>query len=192
MAYDTTMDYLFTTTKDFTRKLSQQKNKATPLVSFIDLAKEKSADSSIFLGMSNDSKDKEKIKRFARNTRLEIENLRIEMSHSYGDEKYQYMQGISENYQALIDYVSKKLKNYHILRSILLDIDQNYSSADKDDKKFLWTLFEALCLEKNRLLYAAISKVSVSEMYDLVPDDSGSIEIYGIKHSKNAVKNVKF
>jgi hypothetical protein len=73
----------------------------------------------------------------------------------------------------------------------LRDIDENFSEADTDDKKFWWILFETLCLEGEHFFYEALSMSRDSDMYDLVPDVNGEIEIYGVKHTKKLEKSAR-
>ena len=78
-----------------------------------------------------------------------------------------------------------------MLKYLLKDIDENLSLADADDKKFFWILFETICLEHKGLLYDVLSAARDADMYDLIPDAKGEIEIYGIKHAKKLSKSAK-
>ena len=140
---------------------------------------------------SNDARDCEYIKQYVRNCRLKIGELRTEIGSLEADEKYQVQQDIEVIYQEAISYVTEKLKNYYMLKYLLRDIDENFSVADVDDKKFWWILFETLCLEKEQLFYDVLSRSRDTDMYDLVPDKSGEIEIYGVKHTKKLAKSAR-
>ena len=186
--YDTTMDYVTELTRHFIKTVSKPKLDRPTLESFIEAIENQGI--SIKSG-SNDARDCEYIKQYVRNCRLKIGELRTGIGSLEADEKYQVQQDIEAVYEEAIRYVTEKLKNYYMLKYLLRDIDENFSGADTDDKKFWWILFETLCLEGEHFFYEALSMSRDSDMYDLVPDEKGEIEIYGVKHIKKLVKSAR-
>ena len=186
--YDTTMDYVTELTRHFIKTVSKPKIDRHTLESFVKAIENQGV--TVKSG-SNDARDCEYIKQYVRNCRLKIGELRTEMGSLEADEKYQVQQDIEDIYQEAIRYVTDKLKNYYMLKYLLRDIDENFSEADTDDKKFWWILFETLCLEGEHFFYEALSMSRDSDMYDLVPDVNGEIEIYGVKHTKKLEKSAK-
>jgi hypothetical protein len=186
--YDTTMDHVTELTRHFIKTVSKPKFDRPTLESFIEAIENQGI--SIKSG-SNDARDCEYIKQYVRNCRLKIGELRTEIASLEADEKYQIQQDIEAVYEEAIHYVTEKLKNYYMLKYLLRDIDENFSGADTDDKKFWWILFETLCLEGEHFFYEALSMSRDSDMYDLVPDVNGEIEIYGVKHTKKLAKSAR-
>jgi hypothetical protein len=187
-SYDTTMDYLIAETRHFIRSVSKDTEDKIPLASFV-----KSIEKNGFVIKSgtNDARDCEYIKQYVRRSCLKIGDLRAGMGALEDDEKYLVHEEIKAIYSDAIGYVTEKLRNYYMLKSLLKDIDDNFSIADNDYKKFYWILFETLCLEGEHFFYEALSMSRDSDMYDLVPDKSGEIEIYGVKHSKKLSKSAR-
>jgi hypothetical protein len=186
--YDTTMDYVTELTRHFIKTVSKPKLDRPTLESFVAAIEKQGIK---VKSESNDARDCEAIKRYVRKCRSIIGELRTEISSLEADEKYQVQQDIEDIYQEAIRYVTKKLKNYYMLKYLLKDIDENFSKADIDDKKFWWILFETLCLEEEHFFYDALSISRDSNMYDLVPDDNGEIEIYGVKHIKKLAESAR-
>lgn len=186
--YDTTMDYVTELTRHFIKTVSKPKLDRPTLESFVKAMEDQGI--KVKSG-SNDARDCEAIKRYVRNCRLMIGELRTGIAMLEADEKYQVQQDIEAVYEEAIRYVTEKLKNYYMLKSLLKDIDENFSGADTDDKKFWWILFETLCLEKEQFFYDVLSRSRDKDMYDLVPDEKGEIEIYGVKHTQKLVKSAR-
>jgi hypothetical protein len=182
------MDHVTELTRHFIKTVSKPKLDRPTLESFIEAIENQGI--SVKSG-SNDARDCEYIKQYVRNCRLKIGELRTEIGSLEADEKYQVQQDIEAIYEEAIRYVTEKLKNYYMLKSLLKDIDENFSGADTDDKKFWWILFETLCLEKEHFFYDVLSGSRDTDMYDLVPDKSGEIEIYGIKHIKKLARSAR-
>ncbi len=191
MSYDTTMDYLFSQTLKTTMSVSRKKIENKPLGSFVETVARSSGNSDLFRGSSNDARDCEHIKEYIRKGRLRIESLRAEMDRFDSEEKSQYRFMVGEIYNDAVEYVGKKLKNYHMLKLLLSDIDENFGKGEGRDQKLWWFLFETICLEKNHLFYDLLSASRAEDMYDLVISDDGTVEIYGIKHSEKMVKSAK-
>jgi hypothetical protein len=187
-SYDTTMDYVTELTRHFIKTVSKPKLDRPTLESFVRAIEGQGI--TVKSG-SNDARDCEYIKQYVRNCRSMIGELRTGIGSLEADEKYQVQQDIEAVYEEAIRYVTEKLKNYYMLKYLLRDIDENFSGADTDDKKFWWILFETLCLEGEHFFYEALSMSRESDMYDLVPNDGGEIEIYGIKHIKKIAKFAK-
>jgi hypothetical protein len=187
-SYDTTMDYLIAETRHFIRSVSKDTEDKIPLASFV-----KSIEKNGFVIKSgtNDARDCEYIKQYVRRSCLKIGDLRAGMGALEDDEKYLVHEEIKAIYSDAIGYVTEKLRNYYMLKSLLKDIDDNFSIADNDYKKFYWILFETLCLEHEHFLYDVFSETRESDMYDLVPDANGEIEIYGVKYSKKLSKSAR-
>jgi hypothetical protein len=186
--YDTTMDHVTELTRHFIKTVSKPKFDRPTLESFVKAMEDQGIK---VKSESNDARDCEYIKQYVRNCRLKIGELRTEIGSLEADEKYQVQQDIEDVYQEAIRYVTDKLKNYYMLKYLLRDIDENFSGADTDDKKFWWILFETLCLEGEHFFYEALSMSRDSDMYDLVPDVNGEIEIYGVKHTKKLEKSAR-
>lgn len=183
--YDTTMDYVFSQTKDFTREVSKPREKRPPLSSFVQIAEQNGM---VIKSCKNDARDCEYIKEYLRRCRLHIDELRIGIKGLDADEKYQRQQEIEDIYREAIEYVTKKLRSPYMLKYLIQNIDEGLSDAENNDKKFYWILFEALCLEQNHSFYELLSNTRNSDMHDLVPDENGVIEIYGIRHDKKVSK----
>ena len=186
--YDTTMDYLTAETRHFISSISKEKADKISLVSFINAIEKNGF---VIKSGSNDARDCEYIKQYVRRSRLKIGELRTGMGALEADEKYLVMEEIEDIYRDAIAYVTEKLKNYYMLKYLLKDIDENLTVADTDDKKFLWILFETICLEHESFFYDVLSASRDADMYDLIPDKNGNIEIYGVKHSKRLSKSAK-
>ena len=177
LSYDTTMDYLTSEARQFIKSVSRDTEDKLPLASFI---KALEANGFVIKSGSNDARDCEYIKQYVRKCRLKIGELRTGIGTLDADEKYLIMNEIEEVYQDAIAYVTEKLKNYYMLKSLLKEIDDNLSLADTEDKKFLWILFETLCLEHERFFYDVLSASRDTDMHDLATDKNGNIEIYGV------------
>lgn len=187
-SYDTTMDYVTALTRHFIKSVSKPKLDRPTLESFVVAIEGKGI--TVKSG-SNDARDCEYIKKYVRDCRTMIGELRAEIRTLEADERYQVQQDIEAIYRDAVRYVTEKLKSYYMLKYLLRDIDENFSQADTDDKKFWWILLETLCLEREHLFYDALSMSRDADMYDLVPDDNGEIEIYGVKHIKKLVKKAR-
>ena len=60
---------------------------------------------------------------------------------------------------------------------------ERVKSVNKEDK--------IVAVEKEHLFYDILSRSRDTDMYDLVPDNNGEIEIYGIKHIKKLAKSAR-
>ena len=185
LSYDTTMDYVFSETMGFTKGLSKNRMKNLPLSFFIERAVEKGE---VIKSGSNDARDCEAIKVFVRRMFLKIGELRVGMNNLDADEKYLRREEMELVYREAVEYVSKKLKNSHMLKLLLRDLDEGFSASD-ENKKLYWILFETLCLENGGSLGRILSKARDGAMSELVPDERGKIEIYGIRHAEKVHKN---
>ena len=188
LLYDTTMDYLTAEVRHFIKSLSKGSKDNVPLSSFVKAIEENGF--TVKSG-SNDARDCEYIKQYVRQCRIRIGELRTGIGALETDEKYLVMEEIEETYRSAIAYVTEKLKNYYMLKYLLKDIDENFAIADTDDKKFLWILFETICLEREGFFYDVLSASRDADMYNLIPDESGNIEIYGVKHAKKLSKSAR-
>ena len=186
--YDTTMDYITQETRSVIDAIAKKRKKALPLAYFIQQVEE---NGTAIRSGRNDARDCEAIKAYIRQCCLRISELRMEMSELGYDEKYLVQEEIEETYQFAIDYVTKKLKNNHMLKTLLKNVDESNTFEDAESKKFLGVLFEALCFEQKHLFYEILSSSRDADMYDLIPDQNGSVEIYGIKHAQKKVKCAK-
>lgn len=186
--YDTTMDYLTELTHGFIRKVSKQKADRPSLVSFVKKIENQGI---VVRSAGNDARDCEYIKQYVRRCRSRIGELRTGIGSLETDEKYQVQQEIEAVYRDAIGCVTEKLKNYYMLKYLLNDIDENFSGADTDDKKFWWILFETLCLERESFFYDILSASRDTDMYDLVTDENGDVDIYGVKHKKKLAKSAR-
>ena len=187
-SYDTTMDYLTTETRHFIKSISKNLKDRIPLTSFIKAIEDNGF---TIKSASNDARDCEYIKQYVHKCRLKIGELRSGMGALEVDEKYLVMEEIEDVYRDAIAYVTEKLKNYYMLKYLLGDIDENLTVDDTDDKKFFWILFETICLEHEHFFYDVLSASRDTDMYDLVPDENGDVEIYGLKHSKKLSKTAR-
>ena len=184
-SYDTTMDYVIDLTRHFIKTVSKSKRDKTTLESFVDAA----ANHGITVKSgSNDARDCEYIKKHVQECYLRISELRTEIGSLEDDEKYHIRQEIASIYQEAIDLVAKKLNGYYMLKYLLRDIDWSFSVAYTEDKKFWWILLETLCLEGGHLLYRSLEESRDADMSDLITDNDGYIEIFGVKHAKKTVK----
>ena len=111
--------------------------------------------------------------------------------HSSADEKYQVQEEIESVYRDAIEYTAGRMKSVYILKLLIKEIDEVLTSTDNGDKKLYWILFEVLCFEYGHLFYGMLSDSRDSDMYDLVPDEAGKVEIYGIKHDEKLSKSAK-
>lgn len=185
LSYDTTMDYVFSQTISFTASVSKSRHRALPISDFVRMAEE---NDTAIKSKKNDARDCEFIKQYVLRCRLMIDELRIGMKELDADEKYQRQQEIEAIYHDAVGYVTKKLRNRYMLKYLLRDIDENLSTADTDDKKFYWLLFETLCLEQKHLLYELLSETRDADMFDLILKEDGKVKIYGIPHAEKLSK----
>ena len=187
-SYDTTMDYIFSLTKSFTRTGSKNKCEKMRLSDFIVSAE---LGGLKIKSQGNDSRDKKDLLKYVERCCFEIGERRIGLKGLDNDEKYQVRLEIEAIYSDAIDCVSKKLTNFYILKSLLWGIDEQLSPESSIYKKLYWILFETLCLEEKHLFYDVLSKAREKDMHDLVPCENGDIYVYGIRHTKKMAKKAK-
>lgn len=203
-SYETTMDYVTSASKSFVRHLAKDKEEKYPLSHFLGILE---SDGQEIKSGKNDARDSECIKNYVLCCKNKIDELRHGIKSLDSDEKYHRMTEIEDVYRDVIDYVTKKLKNLYMLKYLLEDIehgmllneaeDDNEECCDDEDasggmdKKFYWILFESLCLEKKHLFYNILSNTRKDDMFDLIPNEDGEIEIYGVKHEKKLAKSAK-
>ena len=193
--YDTTMDYIISQTRHFIAAVSKARKEPLSLLYFIEQVQTVA----VIKSGKNDARDCEAIKEYVQNSCSKIKELRVGLKNLDLDEKYQRQEEIEEIYSETIKYVSKKLKNLYMLKYLLLEIENSFSSAEEEaeveveaeDKKFYWTLFEMLCLEENRFLEHILATTRSENMYDLVLDPSGDITIYDVRHTQKMSKSAK-
>lgn len=187
-SYDTTMDYIVEETAKFIRKLSKNKSEKLPLSHFITLLENSGT---IIKSGKNDARDCKYVKEKVNTYRLRIGELRTSLPSLEADERYLVHKEIESIYEEVISLVTSKLKNYYILKFLLKEIDTSLSLKDSEDKKLFWILFEAICLEQRRMFYGILANSRRDNMYDLVLDDDGKVEIYGVKHTEKVSKIAK-
>jgi len=188
MSYDTTMDYVFEETLAVTRGATKD-GKAR--ITLKELAKRGLPESERESGDSNEARDREAITERVSDCCKRVTALRIEMHGADPQIKQLAREEITRTMSETLTYVSRKLRTQHMLLSLLSRIDKELSDADTENKRVLLTLFDMLCLESGHRLYSLLSGSRETDMFDLLPQESGDILIYGIPHTKKIVKSAK-
>lgn len=125
----------------------------------------------------NDYKYRKEIIDMISEKQMELSNLRGLMFRLSDDEKSAKMQECRAIELECVNFVKKKMKNDNIMRLLISAIDDNYKYANSCRSLILSCICNA-----NDNFYRAVASTR-KDMYKLVLDENGDLDIMGYKHS---------